>query len=723
MRIIRKVHIGLGIFIVVSIGLLSTEIYKHKRDLSLIEQNELDEHRYVFGRLLKLKTQPLEMLVRDYSYWDELVEFVSTKDEEWARNSLDEALRTYSVSALWVYDKEFNPIYIAAGDREREHASVKVPAGIHEIAPRVFSGSKLVHFFLMGQDGLWEVRGATIHSGDDPQRRLAHYGYFFAAVLWGGPYVNGLEQLAGVRIAIEPAASVRPLFDKKKAGLVYQKSFFLPLAEWDGVARWNLHVLKDIPSLLLAHQRSVYYRIAILILIVLVLATAVFLNLSVAKPAGMIVRALKHSDSGYLQGVMNKPGEFGSIAGMMHDFFRQKEQIEASERRYRSERDFSRSIINAIAHPLYVIDVRTYRVLVANQAACARGEALASTCHTLTHRSERPCEGAHVCPLQKVVETGNPVTVEHVHYDRQGNPRYYEVYGYPITDASGAVVQMVEYNFDITERKLHEETIRNYTKMIEEVNRELDDFTYIVSHDLKEPLRAIDAFSKFVSDDFSALLSDDGKMYLGRIRANAERMRRLIDDLLEVSRIERIRNPVEEFEIGQIIADVKFRLEYLIGQREAEVVVNGPLPRVTGDKVRLAEVFVNLISNAVKFTEGKKPIVEIGCKENDEEFEFYVKDNGPGIEQKYFERIFEIFQRLSSSSSQEGTGAGLAIVKKIVKLHGGRVWVASEYGRGATFFFTIKKSVPPGDKALRGASAGATFGCGEHAEKTARIDS
>ncbi len=224
---------------------------------------------------------------------------------------------------------------------------------------------------------------------------------------------------------------------------------------------------------------------------------------------------------------------------------------------------------------------------------------------------------------------------------------------------------------------------------LEGINKELDDFTYIISHDLKEPLRSIDAFSKFIADDFKDKVDEQGRFYIERVRMNASRMQNLIEDLLEISRIERKKNLFEEIEAEELIDEVKMRLEYRIEEKNAGIIIKNKLPKVYCDRIRLTEVFANLISNALKFNDKPEPFIEIGSQLKDGFYEFYVKDNGPGIEEQYFDKIFEIFQRLGKREDNEGTGAGLTIVKKIVQMHKGRIWVESKLGEYTTFYFTI----------------------------------
>jgi len=258
-------------------------------------------------------------------------------------------------------------------------------------------------------------------------------------------------------------------------------------------------------------------------------------------------------------------------------------------------------------------------------------------------------------------------------------------------DLRQTTVSRDELAKEIEERKKMENALKDYAKKIEQINKELDDFTYIVSHDLKEPLRSIDAFSKFLEDDYRDKLNEEGRGYIERIRANSLRMQKLIEDLLEISRIERKRNPLEEVRILDLLNEVKLRLEYAIKEKNVEIIIQDNLPCILCDRVRLMEVFVNLFSNAIKFNDKPNPKIEVGCNVKDDYYEFYVRDNGPGIEEQYYNKIFEIFQRLGRREDHEGTGAGLTIVKKIIEMHKGKIWVESKVGEYTTFYFTIPK--------------------------------
>lgn len=233
--------------------------------------------------------------------------------------------------------------------------------------------------------------------------------------------------------------------------------------------------------------------------------------------------------------------------------------------------------------------------------------------------------------------------------------------------------------------------LKRSRKELEKVNKELEDFTYTVSHDLKEPLRSIASFSHFVLEDYKDKLDEEGQDYLNRIVRASSRMKLLIDDLLTLSRVGRVINPFADVPAPDILKEVTSSLYRRIEERKAEIRVHGELPVIYCDRIFMHQVFLNLISNAIKFCDKDQPIVEIGCTDLPGEYRFYVRDNGIGIDERYHEKIFEIFESLNRREDYEGTGAGLTIVKKVIEEHHGRVWVESKLGEGSTFYFTIPK--------------------------------
>jgi two-component system sensor histidine kinase/response regulator len=237
-----------------------------------------------------------------------------------------------------------------------------------------------------------------------------------------------------------------------------------------------------------------------------------------------------------------------------------------------------------------------------------------------------------------------------------------------------------------------EEEFGRYVKELERANQDLDDFAVTVSHDLKAPLRTIQAFSMLLMEDYADALDETGRGYLDKVRKAAERMSLLIEDLLKLSRVGRKFTELEKVDLNALLEEIKADLKVRIEERSGEVVVE-KLPGIFTQRVWMKELLTNLIDNGLKFNKSDKPKVEISCEESEKSYLFKVKDDGIGIEEKYQANIFNLFERLHSQSEYEGTGAGLAICKKIVEELGGTIRVESKsVEEGSTFFFTIPKN-------------------------------
>jgi len=259
---------------------------------------------------------------------------------------------------------------------------------------------------------------------------------------------------------------------------------------------------------------------------------------------------------------------------------------------------------------------------------------------------------------------------------------------------------------DITERKRAEEALARQTDELTRINAELEDFTHSVSHDLKEPLRGIEAFAGFIAEDYGDKLDDQGQRYVNILRESAVRMKDLIDDLLQLSRIGRMRFEYVPVPVRSLVEDVSLELSFALQEKSVDLKIDTQLPTVACDKVRMRELFKNLISNAVKYNDKAQPQIEISCRAENGDFTFSVRDNGIGIDPEYHDKIFKIFQRLHHREEYEGTGVGLAICKKVVEAHGGRIWVESAPGQGTAFLFTIPRAPDPRKETVNGNGTG-----------------
>ena len=232
------------------------------------------------------------------------------------------------------------------------------------------------------------------------------------------------------------------------------------------------------------------------------------------------------------------------------------------------------------------------------------------------------------------------------------------------------------------------EELRKVNMEYSAANKELKEFAYIVSHDLKAPLRAISQLTHWISEDYSEAFDDDGKKQMDLIIKRVKRMDSLIDGILRYSRVGRIREKEEHLDLNLLVNEV---VDNIAPPDNVQIIFENKLPVVFRDSIRMEQVFQNLIGNAVKFMDKGEGIIKVGCADEGAYWKFSVSDNGPGIDKKYHDKIFRIFQTLTPRDAHESTGIGLTLVKKIINLYGGSVSVESETGRGTTFFFTLPK--------------------------------
>jgi PAS domain S-box-containing protein len=308
----------------------------------------------------------------------------------------------------------------------------------------------------------------------------------------------------------------------------------------------------------------------------------------------------------------------------------------------------------------------------------------------------------------RAAASGKPVHVEEYAPNDDG-PRWYITVKFPLLDSAGKPYAVAGISTDITARKQAEEQVRKLnaeleqrvrerTAELETTARELDAFAYSVSHDLRAPLRSLHGFSRFLEEDYSDRLDDDGREYVARIKSSVAKMGQLIDDLLRLSRATRTELNREPVDISALATEIIEELRATEPDRQVGVEVTPGLV-ATGDSHLLRLALDNLLSNAWKFT-GKceNAAITVGTLGQPGDQVFFVRDNGAGFSMRYEAKLFDPLQRLHTAEEFEGNGIGLAIVHRIVSRHGGRIWAESELGKGATFFFTVTSSSPDAEQ-------------------------
>jgi PAS domain S-box-containing protein len=287
-----------------------------------------------------------------------------------------------------------------------------------------------------------------------------------------------------------------------------------------------------------------------------------------------------------------------------------------------------------------------------------------------------------------VLRQNDIVDVPEEPIDTKQGQRWLHTKKIPILSPAGRAIYLLGISEDITDIRNAQLALEQKTKELERSNSELEQFAYVASHDLQEPLRTISSYVQLLASRYKDKLDSDANEFIDFAVDGSKRMRTLINSLLEYSRVNRVK-PFEWMELTDLMKEIQLDMKDQIKEANATIKYNG-LPKIYGDVVLITQLFQNLIGNAIKFRDDKKPEIKITSKRKNGEYIFGVEDNGIGIKDEYAEKIFVIFQRLNSRDKYPGTGIGLSICKKIVERHGGKIWVESEPGKGSKFYFTIK---------------------------------
>ncbi len=257
-------------------------------------------------------------------------------------------------------------------------------------------------------------------------------------------------------------------------------------------------------------------------------------------------------------------------------------------------------------------------------------------------------------------------------------------------DPKGGIQGVFAAARDITQRVAMENELRQTMEKLRQSNSELEQFAYVASHDLQEPLRMVASYVQLLQRRYQGKLDPEADEFIGYAVDGANRMRGLIDDLLTYSRVGRLGKPFEPTNLESTLDIVVKNLQASIAENKATI-TRDKLPVISADGGQLVQLFQNLIGNAIKFHGKEPPCVHVSAKDKGTEYQFAVRDNGIGIDPQYYDRLFKIFQRLHTREEYPGSGIGLAVCKKIVERHGGRIWIESQAGKGSTIYFTLSK--------------------------------
>lgn len=398
----------------------------------------------------------------------------------------------------------------------------------------------------------------------------------------------------------------------------------------------------------------------------------------------------------HLNPIHDDTGQLESILGVVEDITEQKKLIEALA----AERGQLQALMDNIPDTIYFKDTssRFTRINRAHAKKFGISDPASAIGKSDFDFFPKVSASEKYADEQKIMKTGQPLInkVEKNIYSN-GRTRWISATKVPIKSADQKVIGIVGISRDITPMVEADEKQAQLLKELETINQELTDFAYIVSHDLKAPLRGISSLAEWIKTDYADKMDDEGRKLIDLMTTRVKRMNDLIQGILQYSRIGRREEERIDIDLSALVSEV---IDMISVPDDISVTIDDQLPTVHGNKIRLEQVFQNLIGNAIKYMDKEAGKIHIGCSRKGESWQFKIADNGPGIEKKHFEKIFQIFQTLNSRDNTESTGVGLSVVKKIIELYGGEIWLKSEIDQGTTFYFTLpqKSTSKNGDR-------------------------
>ena len=388
--------------------------------------------------------------------------------------------------------------------------------------------------------------------------------------------------------------------------------------------------------------------------------------------------------------INDKSGQLSGFVKVTRDLTKQK----IAEDELKKSQNFLSSIVENIPNMIFVKDATDLRFVSLNKAGedllgYSRNDLLGKNDYDFFTEEEADF---FTSKDREVLTSGKleQIMEERVSTRNKG-VRVLETKKIPIFNITGEPQYLLGISNDITERKKNELELVERTAELKRSNEELEQFAYVASHDLQEPLRMVTSYLQLLENRYKNKLDEDATDFIHFAVDGATRMRSLINSLLEYSRLNRVK-PFEQVDLNVVLEEILRDLKNQINDNHARIIYD-KLPEIWADPVLIGQLFFNLLLNAIKFRSETSPVITITAKKSMGEFIFTVEDNGIGIAKEYYEKIFIIFQKLHSRERYPGTGIGLAVCKKIVERHGGRIWVTSEKGKGATFSFTIKENL------------------------------
>ncbi|MEN6385590.1 MAG: ATP-binding protein [Phycisphaerales bacterium] len=696
MKIGRKlISVILAVMVVFTATVLVQRYFETKRLYALFnERKEINALK--FKQIVEMMNKKLETYVIEITYWDEIVKAVESKDIEWFKSSVETTILTGNdYSAIWVYNINKEMIFSTGAKEKGFEPDFAISSSKFD---SLLENKIICHFFIETPKGIMEINGAKIYPGSDPARQTKPRGYVFAGKLWDGPYMTKISAITSDKICMYPYNEIF-LKDKSdfKEGII---SFIHVINSWDnkpisivsGTSQYTqLKAISD------AFAKDLF--LFLIFAATLITFIMYFIIKWITNPLNLISETLKKENVSLIKGLLKDKSEFGDMAQIINQFFKQRTELNEKEERYRMIFDTANDSILLMQKDKFIdCNKKTLELF-----GCTR-EQIVDKAPYLYSPPIQPDGGDST---EKAMEnilaamTGKPQRFEWVHrrYDKSTFDADVSLNAFN----SGGKDYIQAIVRDISERKKAEDEMKRLNNNLEEANSELRNFVYIASHDLREPLRKITAFGGILQKNLKGALNSEDAENLQFMIEGAQRMNRMIEGLLAYSKVSTTTHLPQNVDLNVIVSQLQdFELSLMLEEKGAIINVPQTLPHVEVDPVQILQLLQNLIANGMKYQKaGSKPEITIVSKPAPNGMvRIEISDNGIGIKPEYQQSVFIMFKRLHTNKEYEGHGIGLAVCKKIVERFGGKIGVESEFGKGSTFWFTLPAPCDIAEEAL-----------------------
>lgn len=645
--------------------------------LRMIEQKEV-----LFNTVMELRSEPFKRVLEENSIWDEMVRFTSKRDIKWAKDNINTMLNVHRANAVWIYNSDKQKVYSVNNLSDTSLSYLSISGNSID---ELFKQTKFPHFFSVNNNGLIEIFGASIHPTNDFDRLTTPAGYFFVGILWDKKYENSIEQITDCSIDIILPGD-RDTLSSNLLTRTFTKVISDPLT---GKEIASIKVSKDVRQLkdIEILSRNTFSGIMIFF-VVLVLVTGVIFWLWIVVPLNKISDTLNKNDLKYIKHLKDNKSVFGTISNLIIDFFKHKGEIEESEKKFKDMFEHNAAV-------MLLVDPNSGRIVNANYSACQFYGYDKEKLNSMNIAEIDTITGEELNKELKKSTDGKQNYFLYKHKLSNGKITDVEVYSTPIIFGDDKVLFVIVH--DISKKKSVEAELRLAKDEAEKATLMKAQFLSNMSHEIRTPLNAIIGLTNLMMGETG--IDEKEKENMKAIKFSADHLHAIINDILDFSKIEAGKVSLEkiDFNFHELITNSTKTVELKTKEKGLflKTTVDGRIPvMLIGDPVRLNQIIINLLGNAVKFTEIGGIEVKADANKidgNKVELNIKVIDSGIGISESRINQIFESFTQAYEDTARKfgGTGLGLAITKKLVEMQGGDIYVNSSSGKGSTFGFNL----------------------------------